>query len=124
MCLRLQREKQLVKDSDLETFLATSNRIAAETIRKRDDSKLHKNISPLTSNFTAPCLIGAVAGRGTSSATEYFSEYLEAARYADNEMPNEALYGRVGYLSGLLTLSEAGCDVPEDIIRQVRLAFV
>lgn len=39
--------------------------------------------------------------------------------FVNNKMPNEALYGRAGYLIGLLALRDAGYEVLEELIRKV-----
>uniref|UniRef100_A0A5K3F890 Lanthionine synthetase C-like protein n=1 Tax=Mesocestoides corti TaxID=53468 RepID=A0A5K3F890_MESCO len=120
--LRLRNDEQLVQECRLDRFMNEINTHVAEVFRRRDKSKLQKNISVFTSNYTAPCLIGALSEHHNKHSTlgmEAFSAYVKCAKYAMNEMPNEALYGRIGYLAGLIALSDAGYPVEQETIHLI-----
>lgn len=111
----------------------TAQKIARRCLRHVDLSRLYKNVSVFTGAVGPLCLATlsyrsesepGTARAAESSADECLKRILQAHEFvipADSGMPDEALYGRTGYLNALIVLHTAGISVPTDIVSSVRL---
>lgn len=108
-------------------FVSTTQHIALRCLRHIDMGRLQRNVSVFTSSIGPLCL-GALmteCGRDEKvllSPESCVDQIVTASRFASNlkySMPDEALYGRVGYLSALLLLRNTQWSVPVDIISGV-----
>lgn len=117
MGLKLQRDSELMEDAEVYQFVQTVNEFIDKAYKRRSKSRLNERISVFTSDYTAPCLVIALSGAANSS--EAFIGFSRCAKYAKYEMPDEALYGRVGYLAGILTLFDNGHQIDEDDVSKV-----
>ncbi|TPP60498.1 LanC protein 1 [Fasciola gigantica] len=108
-----------------------AQKIASRCLRHLDINRLYKNVSVFTSSVGALCLTvlsyrSDTAPSGATAASPSVEECLkqvlrahEFAVAASSDMPNEALYGRTGYLNALVMLHSAGISVPNDIMSSV-----
>nr|CAX74215.1 LanC-like protein 1 [Schistosoma japonicum] len=99
-------------------------------LRHIDMKTLRKNISVFTSPVGPLCL-GALSavkhGTENAEAKKFLEQILSASNYAldvDSGMPDEALYGRTGYLNCLVTLKEHNFDIPVSIVSSVTDAIL
>lgn len=104
-------------DTEVRLLIQTANELIRETFESRNHSKIEKNISVFTSNYTAPCLIMALSK--TPDCSDGYKRLERCAKYVVNQMPDEALYGRVGYLTGILALLNSEHSVSETIVSKV-----
>ncbi|KAM7532813.1 hypothetical protein Aperf_G00000129103 [Anoplocephala perfoliata] len=111
MGTRLQKDPELLEDDNIRDLSKLVNELIVEAFKRRSKSKLSGRISVFTSDYTAPCLVAGLADLpGTSGA---LSRFTESGQNAKNDMPDEALYGRAGYLAGLMTLLDNGHEVDQ-----------
>ncbi|KAH9282713.1 LanC-like protein 2 [Echinococcus granulosus] len=115
--LKLQRDHELTENADVCRFIQTVNEFIDKAYKRRSKSRLSERISVFTSDYTAPCLVMALSK--ASNASKAFMGFSRCAKYAEYEIPDEALYGRVGYLAGILTLLDNGHQIDEDDVRKI-----
>ncbi|KAM3174121.1 hypothetical protein ACTXT7_011163 [Hymenolepis weldensis] len=112
--IKLQKIPELREDDNVRNFIRLTNDFTVDAFKQRDKARLSERISAFTSSYTAPCLVAALSGLpGTSGA---FSKFCHSGTYVTNDMPDEALYGRVGYLSGLMLLLDNGHEVDKELV--------
>ncbi|CAH8519720.1 unnamed protein product [Heterobilharzia americana] len=120
-----QSKSELLSRRIYEDAVLYSEKLVQRCLRHTDVKKLPKNISVFTGPIGALCLGGLFAARcGTdnSGAKKYLEQILSASSYAldlNCAMPDEALYGRTGYLNCLLTLKQFNFDIPPSIVSSV-----
>ncbi|KAL5110766.1 LanC-like protein 2 [Taenia crassiceps] len=117
MGLKLQGDPELMEDAEVYQFVQTVNEFITKAYKRRSRSRLNERISVFTSDYTAPCLVIALSK--STNASEAFIGYSRCAKYAKYEMPDEALYGRVGYLAGSLALLDNGHQIDEDDVYKI-----
>ncbi|CAH8845663.1 unnamed protein product [Trichobilharzia szidati] len=120
-----QSKSKLIDRKIREDAIQHAGRLLLRCLRHIDAKKLSKNISVFTGPIGALCL-GAVLCTSAQSvdAKRYSEQILSASNYAAfdlrSDMPDEALYGRTGYLNCLLTLKENNnFDIPSATISLV-----
>ncbi|KAF5397368.1 LanC protein 1 [Paragonimus heterotremus] len=119
-------DRQFIDNSVRSVALSQSQKITRRCLRHLDLDRLYKNVSVFTSSIGALCL-GALVddpehGDVRMTVDKCFEQIISASKFAakaDSAMPDEALYGRTGYLCALLALSSARRDVPVDIVSSV-----
>lgn len=108
-----------------ENGVVCTEKLLNRCLRHIDLKKLSKNISVYTSPIGPLCL-GALSsikhGSENTEAKKFVEDILSASKYGldvDCGMPDEALYGRTGYLNCLITLRENNFDIPVSVVSSV-----
>ncbi|KAF8572011.1 hypothetical protein P879_03379 [Paragonimus westermani] len=124
-------DRQFIDDSVKSGAVSQSQKITRRCLRHVDLDRLYKNVSVFTSSIGALCLGALVEdpehGDVRMTMDKCFEQIICASKFAmktDSAMPDEALYGRTGYLCALLALSNARRDVPVDVVSSVVNAIV
>nr|CDS26702.1 WD repeat containing protein 68 [Hymenolepis microstoma] len=112
--IKLQKHLELCEDDTVRDFIKLTNSFTIDAFKQRDKSRLSEGISTFTSNYTAPCMVAALSGLSGA-----MSKFCQSGNYAKYKMPDEALYGRVGYLSGLMLLLDNGHEVDDQLVSKV-----
>ncbi|KAG5446705.1 Glutathione S-transferase lancl1, variant 2 [Clonorchis sinensis] len=98
-----------------------SQKITRRCLRHVDTDRLHKNVSVFTSSVGALCL-AALDESDSAAAEKYLEQILACAKFAcdlNSSMPDEALYGRSGYINALLTLGRENRQIPANVLAGV-----
>ncbi len=118
-------------NSPLNNFKAILPSLLMDSLQKRNKSKLPRNASVFTSKYLGPTLIGALFSRSslyfrddklideTEKCYDAIIQSLTHVIESPSEMPDEALYGRTGFLAALMMLREQGFSVPNTAIASV-----
>ncbi|CAL8087348.1 unnamed protein product [Calicophoron daubneyi] len=118
----------------LDEATRLSQKMVRRCLRHVETDKFHRNVSVFTSPVGA-FFLGAIvsstegepASSGASSRDDCVKQVLSAQRFAsvwDSGMPDEALYGRTGYLNALILLREANLNVPTQAVHEVVEAII
>ncbi|CAH8539517.1 unnamed protein product [Schistosoma rodhaini] len=113
-----------------ENGVACADKLLNRCLRHIELKKLSRNISVYTSPIGPLCL-GALSsvkhGSENTEAKKFVEEILSASKYGidvDSGMPDEALYGRTGYLNCLVTLRENNFDIPISVVSSITDAIL
>ncbi|CAH8513382.1 unnamed protein product [Schistosoma mattheei] len=113
-----------------ENGVVCTEKLLNRCLRHIDLKKLSKNISVYTSPIGPLCL-GALSsvkhGSENTEAKKFVEDILSASKYGldvDCGMPDEALYGRTGYLNCLITLRENNFDIPVSVVSSITDAIL
>ena len=117
MALKLKNDSELAEDPEVCRLIQAVSELMDEAFESRNRNKREKNISVFTSSYTAPCLVMALSD--APNASDAYKCLERCAKYGKNQMPDEALYGRVGYLAGILALLNGGHPIPESTVSNV-----
>ncbi|KAF6772616.1 hypothetical protein AHF37_08868 [Paragonimus kellicotti] len=124
-------DRQFINDSVKSDAVSQSQKITRRCLRHVDLDRLYKNVSVFTSPIGALCLGVLVEDPEHSdvrmTVDMCFEQIISASKFAvktDSAMPDEALYGRTGYLCALLALSSVRRDVPVDVVSSVVRAII
>ncbi|CAH8528134.1 unnamed protein product [Schistosoma guineensis] len=113
-----------------ENGVVCTEKLLNRCLRHINLKELSKNISVYTSPIGPLCL-GALSsvkhGSENTEAKKFVEDILSASKYGldvDCGMPDEALYGRTGYLNCLITLRENNFDIPVSVVSSITDAIL
>ncbi|CAH8493546.1 unnamed protein product [Schistosoma turkestanicum] len=127
----LSRSKCELLDKKIrEDAVVRTEKLLNRCLRHIDLRMLSRNISVHTSPIGPLCLAAlSTVKHGTENAEtkKFVEQILSASNYGlnvDSGMPDEALYGRTGYLNCLVTLKENGIDIPVSVVSSITNAIL
>ncbi|CAH8625672.1 unnamed protein product [Dicrocoelium dendriticum] len=125
-------DPRYVSEAKRTHFASIAHRITRRCLRHTDLDRLQRNVSVFTSSIGPLCLGALITECSYDEKVAIppqscVDQIVEASRFASNlkyTMPDEALYGRTGYLNALLLLRNTQWSVPIDVISKVAEAIL